>query len=127
MNEDQAKELGIHLREARKAKELSIRAVAEMAGVHHTLLSRIEAGRIKAPGADTLSALARALDLSLSDVYGFADYLTPKDLPSFSPYLRSKYGDLPPEAMAKLERSFSQIAKKHGYQASGPAPGEDEK
>ena len=55
------------------------------------------------------------------------DYWLPKDeLPSFTPYLRSKYRDMPLEARKEIEQSFGEIAKKYGYDGSGPLPGEDE-
>ena len=52
--------------------------------------------------------------------------LVPDDLPSFQPYLRSKYRGMPTEAVDDLERAFERIVKKHGYRPEGPRDGEDE-
>lgn len=73
-----------------------------------------------------LQALATALDLELADLYSAVGYSSAESLPSFTPYLRSKYGDLPAPAQAELAQSFQHIAHKYGYDANGPAPGEDE-
>lgn len=40
-------------------------------------------------------------------------YEIPERLPSFSPYLRTKY-DLPPEAVAELERYFDMLRSYYG-------------
>lgn len=47
-------------------------------------------------------------------------------LPSFVPYLRSKYRGLPDEAVDSIEKYVARLAKKHGVAIDGPAPGEDE-
>jgi hypothetical protein len=72
------------------------------------------------------SAGEPGLKLELADVYAMADYAVPDDLPSFQPYLRTKYRDLPQRAIADLNKAFTDIAKRHGYDARGPSPGEDE-
>lgn len=87
---------------------------------------RIEQGAFAAPRPDKLSRIAEALGLSLADVFALADYAVPDDLPSFQPYLRSKYRDMPPEAVDDLEKAFQRIVRKHGYQPDGPRDGEDE-
>lgn len=55
-----------------------------------------------------------------------ANYVVPDDLPSFQPYLRRKYGDMPPQAIEDLDEAFARIAKKYGYRPDGPMAGEDE-
>jgi hypothetical protein len=87
---------------------------------------RLEQGAIASPRPDTLKSLADVLQLDLADVYAAAGYVQPQGLPSFAPYLRSKYGKLPASAQAELERNFARIAEKYGYDPNGPAPGEDE-
>ena len=53
------------------------------------------------------------------------DWLPSKELPSFRPYLRAKYHDLPPDAITELERNFADIARRYG--TDGPQDGEDER
>jgi len=88
---------------------------------------RLEQGAIANPRPETLKSLADVLGLDLADVYAAAGYVQPQGLPSFAPYLRSKYARLPKAAQQELERTFSHIVKKHGYEAHGPNPGEDER
>ena len=126
MHPDQAVRFGAYIRQARQAKGLSSRALARAVGVNDATIVRIEQGAIEAPRPNVLSAIARALELPLSDVFAMDDYVTPKDLPTFAPYLRAKYGDLPGEAVEQLQQSFERIATQYGYERRGPAPGEDE-
>ena len=67
-----------------------------------------------------------ALGLSTADVFGLADYTVPGDLPSFQPYLRGKYRDMPAAAVDDLSKAFERIVRKHGYDPAGPQDGEDE-
>jgi transcriptional regulator with XRE-family HTH domain len=126
MNPEQAKELGRQLRARRDDLGLSLRDLEKLAGVDNGTIVRIEQGAFAAPAPDKLSRIAEALKLSLADVFALADYAVPDDLPTFAPYLRTKYRDLPAPAVAELERSFKRIAKRHGIDPTGPAPGEDE-
>jgi transcriptional regulator with XRE-family HTH domain len=126
MDQEQARELGRRLRERREEIDLSIRELAARTRVNHSTIVRLEQGAIEAPAPDKLSRIADALGLSLADVYALADYSVPTDLPSFRPYLRTKYRGLPAPALEELERSFRRIAKRHGLKVDGPAHGEDE-
>lgn len=118
--------LGEYIRAAREAKSLSIRDVAEQASIGRSTLLDLEQGRVASPNPTSLSSLASVLDLQLEDLYATAGYTPPAALPAFTPYLRSKYGDLPTAAQAEIRESFDHIAKKYGYEADGPAPGQDE-
>lgn len=126
MNPKQAKELGRQLRARREELGLSLRDLEKLTDVDNGTIVRIEQGAFAAPAPDKLSRIADALKLSLADVFALAEYSTPNALPSFAPYLRTKYRDLPVPAVEELERSFKRIAKRHGYDPAGPAPGEDE-
>jgi transcriptional regulator with XRE-family HTH domain len=124
--EKRVKQLGRKLRDRRRQLGLSTRDVAERAGTSHATVVRIEQGAIEAPAPDKLSRIAEALRLNPADVYAQINYSVPRQLPSFRPYLRTKYRDLPASAVVELERSFKRIAKRHGIVPDGPAPGEDE-
>jgi len=126
MDQDQAAELGRRLRARREQLGLSTRELAERVGTTHTTIARIEQGGFDAPAPDKLSRIADALGLSLADVFALAEYAVPSELPAFRPYLRSKYRELPASAVEELERSFQRLAKRHGFDPEGPAPGEDE-
>ena len=126
MEPDQAKRLGQTLRARREELGLSTRQLAEITVMSDATITRIELGAFMAPRPDKLSRIAEALGLSLADVFALADYAVPTDLPSFQPYLRSKYRGMPDEAIDDLDRAFARIVKKHGYKPDGPKNGEDE-
>lgn len=60
-------EMGEHLREARRRRHLSLRALAERLGVSPSLISQIETGRAN-PSVSTLYAIAAELDVSLDEL-----------------------------------------------------------
>ena len=126
MDQEQAKELGQRLRARREELGLSLRQLAEQADMNDATIVRIEQGAFAAPAPDKLARIAEALGLSLADVFALAEYAVPDDLPSFQPYLRSKYRDMPREAVADLNKAFDRIVRKHGYDPAGPQDGEDE-
>lgn len=127
MKNNQAATLGTMIKQARESLGLSARELADRSGMADSNVIRLERGDIANPRPETLKSLADTLKLDLSDVYAAAGYLQPQGLPSFAPYLRSKYADLPKSAQRELEQSFARIAAKHGYDPNGPRPGEDEK
>lgn len=60
-------EMGERLREARQARHLSLRALADRLGVSPSLISQIETGRAN-PSVSTLYAIASELDVSLDEL-----------------------------------------------------------
>jgi len=70
--------LGSYLREQRVAAELSLRQLADQAGVSNPYLSQIERG-LRRPSAEVLQALAKALRISAEQVYVQAGILNPDD------------------------------------------------
>jgi len=67
--------MGDRLRQARRARGLSLRGLAEVVGVSPSLISQVETGRAK-PSVNTLYALATELGVSL-DVLLFMDTQPP--------------------------------------------------
>ncbi len=126
MSDKNLTKLGKLISTTRAAKELRLDDLVDSTSIPRTQLHRIEQGQLGLIQPAALHSLARSLDLPPSDLFSLAGYAIPEELPTFAPYLRSKYRDLPESAKAELERSFRAIAKKHGYDANGPAPGEDE-
>ena len=70
--------LGDYLRERRVAAELSLRQLAEQAGVSNPYLSQIERG-LRRPSAEVLQQLAKALRISAEQLYVQAGILSPDD------------------------------------------------
>src|SRR5262249_20777761 len=120
MNQSQANRLGEWLRERRHEAGLGTTELAKRTGINDATITRIEQGFIAKPDPRKLSLIADALDLNLADVYAMAGYAAPKELPSFQPYLRRKYRDLPDEAIQDIEQAFERIIKRHGYDPDGP-------
>jgi HTH-type transcriptional regulator, competence development regulator len=70
---------GKRLRELRKNKELTLRALAGSAGVDFTYLSKIENGKAGyLPGAETIRTLASLLDADPLDLLRLADKVPPE-------------------------------------------------
>lgn len=72
------KGLGDYLKEQRTAAELSLRQLAEQAGVSNPYLSQIERG-LRKPSADVLQQIAHALRISAEQLYIRAGILSPKE------------------------------------------------
>ncbi len=70
--------LGDYLREQRRAAQLSLRQLAEQAGVSNPYLSQIERG-LRRPSADVLQHLAKALRISAETLYVRAGILEADD------------------------------------------------
>ena len=121
----QALALAKILRDKRAALHLSMRQIEAVSGVNSATIVRLERGSILTPQPETLKAMAAALDLSVSDLFAVADWVPAQELPTFRPYLRAKYKDLPESAVAEMEQFFERLAKRHG--AQGPTDGEDER
>lgn len=126
MHADTAPTLAEVIREARQSRGLSTRALGEKVGLDQSNIVRLEAGSTTTPKPAVLSAIAETLGLPIADLYALAGYTRPSELPAFTPYLRSKFADMPAEARSELERSFRHIADKYGFDANGPNNGEDE-
>ncbi|TQM61808.1 helix-turn-helix domain-containing protein [Humibacillus xanthopallidus] len=60
--------LGAYLREQRESAQLSLRQLAEMAGVSNPYLSQIERG-LKRPSAEILQQIAKGLQVSAESLY----------------------------------------------------------
>jgi transcriptional regulator with XRE-family HTH domain len=106
MNKDKKNQtLGEYIRERRVSRRLSLADAADLSGLHLSYWSKLEDGQYESPAPKHLMTIARALNVDFEDLYGLAGYESPERLPSFKPYLRAKY-ELPPEAVADLERYF---------------------
>ena len=70
--------LGDYLREQRMTAHLSLRQLAEQAGVSNPYLSQIERG-LRKPSAEVLQQIAKALRISAEQLYIRAGILSPDD------------------------------------------------
>ncbi len=70
--------LGDYLKEQRTASRLSLRQLAEQAGVSNPYLSQIERG-LRKPSADVLQQIAKALRISAEQLYIRAGIVSPED------------------------------------------------
>lgn len=68
--------LGDYLREQRVSAELSLRQLAEQAGVSNPYLSQIERG-LRRPSAEVLQQIAKALRISAEQLYVQAGIVSP--------------------------------------------------
>jgi transcriptional regulator with XRE-family HTH domain len=78
---DQLGSLGEFIAGQRRAAELTLRQLAEQAGVSNPYLSQIERG-LRKPSAEVLQQLARALRVSAETLYVRAGILDPDDHPN---------------------------------------------
>lgn len=89
-------ELGELVTRYRRAKDISGRQAAKLAGIDSHTMSMLERGGYAAPRPKTLRRIARTLDIPILDVFYAAGYLAPEDLVDmvrdFNPDLaRSKF------------------------------------
>jgi HTH-type transcriptional regulator, competence development regulator len=92
-----ARTLGDELHKVRQLKGLSLRAVAEPAGVSPTYLHKLERGEVKAPSPHRLQRLAHALGLDYADLFFLAGY----DRPEKNPSARGRQSTAPVPLSAK--------------------------
>ena len=70
--------LGDYLRDQRVSAQLSLRQLAEQAGVSNPYLSQIERG-LRRPSAEVLQQIAKALRISAEQLYVRAGIVDPSD------------------------------------------------
>jgi transcriptional regulator with XRE-family HTH domain len=73
-----ASDIGSFIKAQREAAQVSVRQLAEKAGVSNPYLSQIERG-LRKPSADVLKQLAKALRVSAEVLYVQAGILEPSD------------------------------------------------
>ena len=126
MDPETATRLGTYLRQRRQELGWSAKTLANKCKTADTTVLRIELGEFAAPRPATLALMAEALGLKVGDVYARAGYVTPKDLPTLTPYLQTQYRDLPDDAIAKIESYINGLVARHGVNLTGPENGQDE-
>jgi transcriptional regulator with XRE-family HTH domain len=111
--------LGEFVRARRQSMNLSLADAAEASDLDPSYWNKLENGHYQTPAPQHLQTIARVLGVPIEDLYGLAGYDIPERLPSFQPCLRAKY-DLPPEAIADLERYFQLLRSHYGIPDDQP-------
>ena len=75
---DRVAELGEFIKSQREVASMSVRRLADLAGVSNPYLSQIERG-LRRPSAEILQALAKALKISVESLYVRAGLLSDDD------------------------------------------------
>ncbi len=87
--EERLAELGEFIRTQREIASMSVRGLADLAGVSNPYLSQIERG-LRRPSADILQQLAKALKISVEALYVRAGLLSDED--AAAPSVREAIG-----------------------------------
>lgn len=126
MKPEQIQAIGAFLKDRREELGLSQRDLEAASGVGNSVIARFESGFINRPDPDKLAKLSRALGVSLNEVLAAGNVTSGVDLPKLPVYLRSRYDQLPEEAVEQMNRYFDRLARRHGIDPNGPAEHEDE-
>jgi transcriptional regulator with XRE-family HTH domain len=113
------RQLGDYVRSRRLSIGLSLTDAADASDLDPSYWNKLENGHYQKPAPQHLSAIAEVLGVAVEDLYGLAGYDVPTRLPSFQPYLRAKY-NLPPQAIADLERYFEYLRSYYGIPQDHP-------
>ncbi len=73
-------DVGELIKSQREVARMSVRRLAELAGVSNPYLSQIERG-LRKPSAEILQQIAKALQISAESLYERAGFLSPTDRP----------------------------------------------
>ena len=123
-------DLGAYLREQRESAQLSLRQLAEMAGVSNPYLSQIERG-LKRPSAEILQQIAKGLQVSAESLYvraGILDELVADHDPAAVPDVLSAIAadpvltDRQRAVLVDIYLSFVGEDETTSLNASRPAP-----
>lgn len=104
----QVEEIGAFIREQRERSALSLRKLAERAGISNPYLSQIERG-LRKPSADILKSLARALSISAETLYERAGLLEHRPVPDLEAAIHNDPHLTPSQkqALQEIYRSFA--------------------
>jgi transcriptional regulator with XRE-family HTH domain len=105
--------LGGYLRLAREHHQLTLRNVEQITGVPRNSLSQLENDRTERPDPAVLHKLADAYQVDVTDLFAFIGVTPTTTLPSLAPYLRARYGYLPPDAIAEANRRLQALLNEY--------------
>lgn len=106
------RKLGELIQSSRETAGLSARKLEQISGLDHSYISKLEKGSYQSVLPGNLNKLAAALDIQAADLFTLAGYPVVDELPSFEPYLRTRYGEeLPADARAALTEMFEVLSR----------------
>lgn len=108
-------DLGDYIRAQRRQAQLSVRKLAEGAGVSNTYMSQIERG-LKRPSAGILQRLARALEVSAESLYVQAGILDEERQSDLVSAIRAQRG-LSADQRRVLIRVYESFLSENGAKA----------
>jgi transcriptional regulator with XRE-family HTH domain len=117
MNDTQAAQLGRKLATARRNLSLSLREVAERAGVTFMWLWRVEHGTFNHPHPERLSRVIEVLGVDPERIDRITKGHVSSNLPGLRTYFRAKY-NLSPADIEQIERTVTDLQRKHRKEAS---------
>ena len=113
MNESKHTDLGEFIRQQRERANLSLRRLADKAGISNPYLSQIERG-IRRPSAEILKSLSRALEISANSLYTKAG-LIDEELPPASVFEAIEGDDrLAPDQKKVLLDMYRALVRSNG-------------
>lgn len=100
-------DVGTFIRQQRQRSAISLRKLAERAGISNPYLSQIERG-LRKPSAEILKSIARALSISAETLYERAGLLEGRTTPDIETAIRSDttLTDRQKQALTEVYRSF---------------------
>lgn len=104
--------LGEYLREQRRNAEMSVRQLAERAGVSNPYLSQVERG-LRKPSAEVLSQLAKALQISAEAIYIRAGLLDPDEAPEDGNGAKGRAGEDADRAVEAAIQADRELTTRH--------------
>lgn len=119
MTPEQTRQLVNLLSNKRAEAGLSVNEVARRALVDPGTAWRIERGLIPTPKAESLLAIGKVLGIPAVDLFALVGWIPRDELPSFGPYLRARYGQLPEGALREIEAHFVAVASPWGISSGG--------
>ncbi|GGR10669.1 transcriptional regulator [Streptomyces cinereoruber] len=118
--------LGDYLREQRRTAQLSLRQLAEAAGVSNPYLSQIERG-LRKPSAEVLQQVAKALRISAETLYvraGILDEKEREELETRAVILADpSINERQKQVLLQIYDSFRKENAAEAASESGPVPG----
>ncbi len=101
-------EVGSFIRQQRERSAISLRKLAERAGISNPYLSQIERG-LRKPSAEILKSIARGLSISAETLYERAGLLEGRETADIETAIRSDttLSDRQKQALTEIYRSFA--------------------
>lgn len=100
-------DVGTFIRQQRERSAISLRKLAERAGISNPYLSQIERG-LRKPSAEILKSIARALSISAETLFERAGLLEGRDIPDIETAIQSDtvLTEKQKQALTEVYRSF---------------------